>query len=41
VIVLETNVVSALMRREPDPKVVAWLDELPAESVWTTALTVF
>ncbi len=40
-IVLDTNVVSALMRREPDPKVVAWLDELPAESVWTTTVTVF
>jgi predicted nucleic acid-binding protein len=41
VIVLDTNVVSALMRREPDPKVVAWLDGVPAESVWTTAVTVF
>jgi len=33
VIVLDTNVVSALMRRIPDPKVVAWLDGMPAESV--------
>jgi predicted nucleic acid-binding protein len=41
VIVLDTNVVSALMRHEPDPVVVAWLDGLPAESVWTTAITVF
>jgi predicted nucleic acid-binding protein len=41
VIILDTNVVSALMRREPDAKVVAWLDELPAESVWTTAVTIF
>ena len=40
-IVLDTNVVSALMRREPDPVVVAWLDELPPESVWTTSITVF
>ncbi|MBI4885781.1 MAG: type II toxin-antitoxin system VapC family toxin [Acidobacteria bacterium] len=40
-IVLDTNVVSALMRRDPDPGVVAWLDELPAESVWTTAVTIF
>lgn len=40
-IVLDTNVVSALMRREPDASVVAWLDSLPAESVWTTAVTVF
>jgi toxin FitB len=41
VIVLDTNVVSALMRHEPDPIVVAWLDGLPPESVWTTSVTVF
>jgi predicted nucleic acid-binding protein len=41
VILLDTNVVSALMRSEPDPIVVAWLDELPPESVWTTSITVF
>jgi predicted nucleic acid-binding protein len=41
VIVLDTNVLSALMRREPDPAVVAWLDEQPGESIWTTAITVF
>jgi toxin FitB len=41
VIVLDTNVVSALMRREADPIVVAWLDGLPPESVWTTSITVF
>jgi predicted nucleic acid-binding protein len=40
-IVLDTNVVSALMRREPDPIVVAWLDSQPAESIWTTSITVF
>lgn len=40
-ILLDTNVVSALMRREPDPVVVGWLDSLPAESVWTTSITVF
>jgi len=41
VILLDTNVLSAVMRREPDPVVVAWLDGLPAESVWTTSITVF
>jgi len=41
VIVLDTNIVSALMRRDPDLKVIAWLDGLPAESVWTTSITVF
>jgi predicted nucleic acid-binding protein len=41
VIILDTNVLSALMRREPDTVVVAWLDRQPSESVWTTAITVF
>lgn len=40
-IVLDTNVLSALMRQEPDERVVTWLDGLPPESVWTTAITVF
>jgi hypothetical protein len=40
-IILDTNVLSALMRREPEARVVAWLDGMPAESVWTTAVTVF
>lgn len=40
-IVLDTNVLAALMRREADPSVVAWLDRQPPESVWTTAVTVF
>jgi predicted nucleic acid-binding protein len=41
VIVLDTNVLSALMQREPDRSVLAWIDGLPAESVWTTSITVF
>ena len=40
-IVFDTDVLSALMRREADPAVVAWLDSQPPESVWTTAVTVF
>ena len=40
-ILLDTNVLSALMVREPDPTVVGWLDAQPAESIWTTAVTVF
>ncbi len=40
-IVLDTNVISALMRSEPDQVVVRWLDALPPESLWTTAITVF
>lgn len=39
-IVLDTNILSALMQRRADPTVVAWLDELPADSIWTTSITV-
>ena len=38
---IDTNVLSALMRREPDEAVVSWLDDQPAESIWTTSITVF
>jgi predicted nucleic acid-binding protein len=41
VILLDTNVVSELMRRAPAAAVVAWLDQQPAESIWTTSITVF
>jgi toxin FitB len=37
-IVLDTRVVSALMRSEPDPVVIEWLDGLPPESVWMERL---
>ncbi len=40
-IVLDTNVICALMQRAADPAVVAWLDGQPAESVWTTSITDF
>lgn len=39
-ILLDTNVVSAFMQRDVDPIVVSWLNEQPAESIWTTAITV-
>jgi toxin FitB len=39
-IVLDTNVLSALMRRTPDPQVVAWLDAQPRTSMWITVITV-
>jgi len=41
VILLDTNVISALMQREADPIVVSWLDSQPPESIWTTSITVF
>ena len=40
-ILLDTNVLSALMRTRPDAVVVAWLDAQAPESVWTTAVNVF
>ena len=40
-IILDTNVLSALMRTGPDAPVVTWLDRQPAESVWITSITVF
>lgn len=40
-ILLDTNVLSALMRTEPDAAVVDWLDAQPSESVWTTSITLF
>ncbi len=40
-IVLDTNVVSVMMRSDVDPLVVAWLDRQAAESIWITAVTVF
>lgn len=40
-IILDTNVVSALMRQDADPVVVRWLDNQPVESLWVTAVTVF
>ncbi len=39
--ILDTNVLSALMRQTPDAKVVAWLDQQPRTSIWTTSVTVF
>ena len=40
-IILDTNVLSALMRKAPDPAVVGWLDRQPAESIWITSVTLF
>jgi predicted nucleic acid-binding protein len=40
-IILDTNVLSALMLSEPDQRVIAWLDRCPPESVWTTSVTIF
>jgi len=41
VIILDTNVVSALMQRTPDAAVIEWLNQQPAESIWLTSITIF
>jgi len=41
VIILDTNILGALMRPVPDTAVVRWLDQQPAESIWITSITLF
>jgi hypothetical protein len=41
VIVLDTNVLSALMQRRPPVVVIDWVDRQPTMSLWTTTVTVF
>lgn len=38
-IVLDTNVLSELMRSEPNPRVLAWLRGQPGASLFTTSVT--
>ena len=40
-IILDTNVVSEVMRTEPNEAVLRWFDRQPASSVWTTSITVY
>lgn len=37
-ILLDTNVLSALMRLQPDSVVLKWLDRQPHASIWTTSV---
>jgi predicted nucleic acid-binding protein len=39
--ILDTNVVSELMRPRPDERIPRWLDQQPRTSIWTTSVTVF
>ena len=39
--VLDTNVISELMKTDPDPQVIAWLDSQSTGSVWTTSISIF
>ena len=40
-IILDTNVLSAVMQKRPPREVIDWLDEQVATSVYTTAISVF
>lgn len=40
-VILDTNVISALMHQRPVPRVQDWLDRQAELSVWTTSITVF
>jgi len=40
-ILLDTNVISALMQRKPDPAVVAWLNHQQPEQIWLPSVVVF
>lgn len=38
-IILDTNVVSEILRPQPESQVLSWLEKQPANSVFTTAIT--
>lgn len=40
-IILDTNVLSALMRSSPERAVVTWMDAQPQDSIWITSVTLF
>jgi len=39
-IILDTDVLSALMQQSADKKAVRWLDKQPRSSIWTTSVTI-
>jgi predicted nucleic acid-binding protein len=39
-IILDTNVISALMKPPPDAAVLGWFEHQPRSSIWTSAVTV-
>ena len=40
-IILDTNVLSEIMRPTPNPTVMAWLDPIDRSEAWTTSITVY
>ena len=39
-IILDTDVLSDLMRQQPERRIIAWLDQQPRTSIWTTSINV-
>jgi hypothetical protein len=39
-ILLDTNVISEMMRSKPEPAVSAWLDRRPEEELWTASVVI-
>jgi predicted nucleic acid-binding protein len=39
-IILDSNVLSELMRPRPEARVITWLDSQPPTSIWTTSVSV-
>lgn len=39
--ILDTNLLSALMQRQPGVAVVEWLDRQAADTIWVTSITLF
>ena len=40
IILLDTNVLSELMRPNPNESVIQWIDALPGDDIWISAITV-
>jgi len=40
-IILDSNVVSEIMRTRPDERVMRWLDRQPRATLWITSVTIF
>jgi toxin FitB len=40
-IILDTNVISALMQKSPAKSVVRWLDRQPRTAIWITSITAY
>jgi len=40
-VILDTNVLSELMRQHPERRVATWLDQQAEVSIWTTSLNIF